>query len=85
MRVDHKREVLQVNDDELTSLYNGLEKIVYRNKQMGFIKRVDLTWDEEEVFSNMYKRLCPFFGVDPNEDHKEVNIQSSHVQTQARD
>jgi len=82
MRINHKREVLDVNDDELTSLFNGIEKVVNMNRHMGFIKRVDLTWDEEEVFSNVYKRLCPFFGVDPNELRKEVNIQSSHIQTQ---
>ena len=82
MRIDRKSEVLQVNDDELTSLFNGLEKIVYMDKQMGFIKRVDLTWDEKEVFKGMYERICPFFGVDPEQMMKEVNISSSPLQTQ---
>jgi hypothetical protein len=84
MRIDHKREILQVNDDELTSLFNGLEKVVFIDKQMGFVKRLDLTYDEREVFRGMYERLCPFFGVEPQHFEKDVNIQSNPIQTSDR-
>lgn len=82
MRINLKREILDVDNDELTSFFNVTEKIVLRKKQIGFIQRLDLTWDEEDVMESMYKRMCPFFGVDPNEIKKEVNIQANRKQTE---
>jgi hypothetical protein len=83
MRITHKRDILEINDDELTSWYNLVEKIVLRRKQAGFIKRLDLTWDEEEIAENIYHRLSPLFGVDSSTMKREVNIASNPKTTES--
>jgi hypothetical protein len=82
MIINLKREALTVDNNELTSFYNVAEKIVQRNSQPGYVKRLDLTWDEEKVMKDIYHRLSPLFGVDSHEIKRDVTIQASIRQTQ---